>query len=359
MKDPFKMEHATYQDTGLQFQLQQQFIADHPNLDIIANYSELNIKISVAEFVKKFKENITTDCRVSMPHGATDLVIQGKILDHPILLWVDIRTAAEVNTFKVNSMSDAKMADMLNDSINEVYKADIYPSINWWFKGNHGTDSREVFLPPNTQKLHPEFYPDLGNPIEVLAEYMASDEAVLLLSGPPGTGKTTLLRYLITHFNLKAHVIYDETLMQNDSLFQSFLFSDEGQIAAPGHRPKGKGCSAMIIEDADAILTSRERDGNHLMSRFLNVSDGLIKLPNRKLIFTTNILNHENMDQAILRPGRCFAIIDTRALSFEEAKAAAKVAGMPEPTIAKEYTLAELFNPHNRSAKVKRYGMGF
>jgi ATP-dependent 26S proteasome regulatory subunit len=42
------------------------------------------------------------------------------------------------------------------------------------------------------------------------------------------------------------------------------------------------------------------------MSRFLNISDGLIKLPNKKLVFTTNVTNFENIDSALLRPGRCF-----------------------------------------------------
>ncbi len=115
----------------------------------------------------------------------------------------------------------------------------------------------------------------------------------------------------------------------------------------------------MIIEDADNILSSRERDGNHLMSRFLNVSDGLIKLPNRKLIFTTNIVNPENIDPAILRPGRCFALIQTSELTLVEAQAAARVGGLPIPTEQRRYSLAEIFNPHTKGAQVKRFGIGF
>jgi len=140
-----------------------------------------------------------------------------------------------------------------------------------------------------------------------------------------------------------AHVIYDEALMQNDSVFQSFLFDDASEV--------------MIIEDADTILSAREQDGNKLMSRFLNVSDGLIKLPNKKLVFTTNINDFGKVDHALLRPGRCFGVMHTRALNLAEAQTAAKAAGLPIPVEKREYTIAELFNQGKKS-QVRTFGFG-
>lgn len=354
MNDHFNMKNYTVQDASLHTQLLQQFIAES-NTDIITVYLEMNVKLSVPEFITQLKDFIP-DSHVAMPAGSSDIVIRGTYDKVKFLTWVDIRTDAEISTYKINISSSIKVAPELGQKILEKFQGDMYPSINWWFRGMHGPESREVFLPPNTQELCPEYYPDMENPAQVLADYMASNEAVLLLAGPPGTGKTTFLRHMIHAYGLKAHVIYDETLMQSDSLFQDFLFNSNGGIQVPGHRTRGQGNNAMIIEDADNILTSRERDGNTMMSRFLNVSDGLIKLPNRKLIFTTNILNPENMDQAILRPGRCFGIIHTRTLNLTEAQAAAERAGMPIPTERREYTLAEIFNPHNRGAQIKRFG---
>lgn len=41
----------------------------------------------------------------------------------------------------------------------------------------------------------------------------------------------------------------------------------------------------------------------------------------RKIIFTTNLPNINDVDAALLRPGRCFATVRTRPLSRDEAAA--------------------------------------
>jgi ATP-dependent 26S proteasome regulatory subunit len=117
------------------------------------------------------------------------------------------------------------------------------------------------------------------------------------------------------------------------------------------------GGDIMIIEDADTILMSREDNGNKLMSRFLNVADGLIKLPNKKLIFTTNISDFTKVDPALLRPGRCFGVMHTRLMNLVEAQAAAKAANMPIPMEKREYSLAEIFH-QGRTQTVRSIGFG-
>ena len=57
------------------------------------------------------------------------------------------------------------------------------------------------------------------------------------------------------------------------------------------------------------------------MHRFLAIADGVVRAQGRKIIFTTNLPNVGDIDEALVRPGRCFATVRTRALERPEAEA--------------------------------------
>lgn len=205
-------------------------------------------------------------------------------------------------------------------------------NIDWWFMSKHGPTSVSVTL-EDPASLHNEFYPWLEEgPYNYFQRFLESSAPILFISGEPGTGKTSYIRNMIHHFQIDTFVGYDNKLFESDAMFIEFLTGT---------------ARLMLLEDAETMVVPRKRD-NNLISRFLNVSDGLLKLPNKKFIFTTNESNFSNVDHALTRPGRCFDSCEFRPLSFDEAKLAATKVPLPEPIIEKEYTLAELFNPKTK-----------
>jgi hypothetical protein len=53
------------------------------------------------------------------------------------------------------------------------------------------------------------------------------------------------------------------------------------------------------------------------------LTDGVARSQGRKIIFTTNLADVTDIDEALIRPGRCFAIRNLRNLTTDEARARA------------------------------------
>lgn len=214
-------------------------------------------------------------------------------------------------------------------------------TVRWWYQTKQDSDYRSITMQP-PPPMFPSFYPWLPKaPDQFFADYLASSAAVLFIMGEPGTGKTSLLRHFIFENALTALVTYDQSLLSSDEMFISFIAED--------------GPAVLLVEDAESLVISRKKE-NAMMSRFLNVSDGLVHDSGKKMIFTTNADDFRTVDEALIRPGRCFGHLRARALTYAEACVAASDAGLPPPAECERITLGELFNPGQRGPDIREIG---
>lgn len=74
----------------------------------------------------------------------------------------------------------------------------------------------------------------------------------------------------------------------------------------------------VLCEDADIYLRKRT-EGNIRMAELLNATSGLNSSVKNKFVFTTNLKNIDDIDPALIRPGRCFDYLMFRNLSVTQA----------------------------------------
>jgi hypothetical protein len=183
-------------------------------------------------------------------------------------------------------------------------------TLDWHFTDASGGLRNSQFQELADPNLLDEAYASLGMPVhEFVGRFLDAPECVLILLGPPGTGKTRLVRAILAEISRRkgenAEVMYtaDKRALMGDEIFVDFITGSH---------------DAFVIEDSDHLLQART-SGNQEMHRFLAIADGVARSQGRKLIFTTNLPNVNDIDEALVRPGRCFAVKNLRSLTPEEA----------------------------------------
>lgn len=168
-------------------------------------------------------------------------------------------------------------------------------------------------FPISMENYDPNIHAQIENVIRDLNSAVPSGR-LSLFEGPPGSGKTFLIRGLVSEVKKATFIFIPPSMVP--ALGDPSLV---GTLTNLSSSSGGGGPVVLICEDADSILTKRAADNMAAVSSLLNLTSGLMgDLLDIRVVATTNAKKTE-MDEALVRSGRLNEYIQVQRLSDDYA----------------------------------------
>lgn len=326
-----------------------------------AEFRHLSIRLEVPPVVSNHSE-LAEILHREYPHGFfSDNIFIGLTIENgeeiPEMVMHDLSMSGILRSFEIAYVPSKKFDGLLE----KLRTMEFNPTISMFSANgvddNGNLQGEEVDYDPPLA-LHPTsfFYPFLAEFYgkscanfkldEFVAEFMNSRDNALIMTGPKGTGKSSLSREFFLP-ETEIIVLASEAALMNPNITKTFR-----------HKPKNKGFRMLTVYDeSDNFLRAKE-DGNYNMAALLNHLDGAI--PTReKFIFISNLDSTHKLDERLTRVNRCFLSIPFRLLTPAEANLARESIGLPPYEFTRNVAMVDAITAerdNNRKAGVKQFG---
>lgn len=211
-------------------------------------------------------------------------------------------------------------------------KRKIEPKISVITNSSRGLGLSPIDCPKPKLLMERNYNDDLQVLHKDIVKSLSNDNksGLFLFHGLPGTGKSTYIRYLVSNVR-KQFIFLSPRLAGNLDApnFISLLIENRNSV--------------LVIEDAEDLLTSRERDNNSAISILLNLTDGILGESLGIQTICTFNTQAKNIDEALMRKGRLMAMYEFKELETSKANLLLKETGTGVTTHT-PMTLAEIYN---------------